>query len=400
MEFKVEDNLRNKSGIYKITNLTNGKFYIGSATRLRKRFSDHKRYLERKTHDNDHLTNSYHLNGAENFVFECIELVAKEKLIEREQFYIDSLSACNENIGYNICPTAGSTLGLKRTQESKDEISKKHGRKVFQWSEDEYLFREYESIGMASKETGLNRGSIKCAALGYSKHKYANFIWSYESVPSKTKGHSREKRDSSIVNRISDTKSTKIIKKDIGGKFLSEHKSARCIQLETGILAEGVRLSCRKGTIYAGYRWEYAEKVKNGGRVGEKSTRFGVLFTTEQLIDISRKSGPVIQYDLNGNIVKEHLSLIEAHLYSGVDKDLIRYCCIYNKHNVGGFIFRRKNFLDRKYKKIHMLDDNSEIIESFDSIYQACEKHKMLTSSVYQAIRKNFKCNNYFWRFE
>lgn len=401
MEFRIPREDGQKSGVYKITNVVNGKFYIGSAARLRKRFSSHKCDLGNRSHDNEYLIHAYHKHGANNFTFECIEFVEKGRLIEREQFFIDDLKACDPEIGYNICPTAGSTLGLKRTQESKDNISRKHGRKVYQWEfETGYLFAEHDSIGMAEKATGFSRDGIKCAALGYNKHKHAGFVWSYESIPSKTKGQNRGKVDISIVNRTSETKGTKVVQKDISGNLIKEHKNARFAQMETGFLAHGIRVSCRKGSVYCGYKWEYVGDVKNGGKVGKNATRFGVKFTTEHLIDMSRKSGPVIQYDLNGNIVKEHLSLIEAHLYSGIDKKVISTCCFYNKHHINGFVFRFKELLGRKFKTIHRLDENLNPVESFDSIYQACDKHHILTSSIYQSIRKGRKCDGFYWEIE
>lgn len=400
MEFKVERKDGQKCGIYKITNTVNGKFYIGSAVKLRKRFSGHKFDLENRSHDNEHLVAAYHKYGADNFIFECIEFVERKKLIEREQFHIDSLKACDPEIGYNICPTAGSTFGLKRTQESKDNISRKHGRKVYQWSEDEYLVQEYDSIGLAEKATGFSRDSIKCAALGYNKYKHGGFIWSYESVPAKTKGHSRAKVDPSIVDRTSEKKGTQVAQKDLDGSLIKIYKNARFAQIETGFPSQGIRACCRKKSIYKGYRWEYVGEVKNNGKVGKNAAMFGKKFSNDSLIAISRKSGPVFQYNLDGTLVKEHLSLFEAHLYSGIGSKLIGSCCYYRKYSVEGFLFRSKELLSRKYKKIHMLNDEFEIVESFDSIYQACEKYKILTSSIYQAVKRGRKCNNNFWRFE
>lgn len=400
MEFKVARKDGQKCGIYKITNIANGKFYIGSAAKLRKRFSGHKFELENRSHDNEHLTKAYHKYGTSNFIFECIEFVEKSKLIEREQFYIDSLKACDPEIGYNICPTAGSTFGLKRTQESKDSMSRKHGRKVYQWSEDEYLVQEYDSIGLAEKATGFRRDSIKCAALGYNKHKHGGFIWSYESVPAKTKGHSRSKVDLSIVDRTSEKKGTQVAQKDLDGNLIKIHKNARFAQIETGFLSQGIRVCCRKKSIYKGYRWEYVGEVKNKGRVGEKSSMFGKKFSNDSLIAISRKSGPVFQYNLDGSLVKEHMSLFEAHLYSGIDKKDIAGCCYYNKHSIGGYYFRFKELLSRNFRKIFRLDDNFNPIESYDNIYHACEKYKILSSTIYQSIRKQVKCDGSYWKFE
>jgi predicted GIY-YIG superfamily endonuclease len=40
------------SGIYKITNLLNGKMYIGSAVNVRKRWHQHRHGLRCNKHDN------------------------------------------------------------------------------------------------------------------------------------------------------------------------------------------------------------------------------------------------------------------------------------------------------------------------------------------------------------
>ena len=110
------------SGIYKITNVANGKFYIGSAVNIKNRFSTHISELNSGTHDNRHLQRAWRKYGKDNFKFEIIENVEdKQLLLEREQFYID-----NFNPDYNICRTAGNTSGRKATDETKLKISINH----------------------------------------------------------------------------------------------------------------------------------------------------------------------------------------------------------------------------------------------------------------------------------
>ena len=106
------------SGIYKITNTVTGKFYIGSAVNIRKRINEHRSELRANTHVNRHLQNAWNKHGADCFEFTALEYCKKERLIEREQFYIDS-----ENPSYNICQTAGSTLGIKLTEQTKRKLS-------------------------------------------------------------------------------------------------------------------------------------------------------------------------------------------------------------------------------------------------------------------------------------
>src|SRR3972149_5065844 len=104
------------SGIYKILNLVNGKFYIGSAVRLNKRFERHRWELDNNRHSNQILQRAYNKYSADVFEFTIIEYIespTKEILEVREQFYMDTLKP-----EYNILPIAGSHLGSKRSPES------------------------------------------------------------------------------------------------------------------------------------------------------------------------------------------------------------------------------------------------------------------------------------------
>jgi group I intron endonuclease len=60
-------------GVYKITNMINGKIYIGSSNNIYNRWSQHKASLNAKTHNNIHLQNAWNLYGSQNFKFEIIE---------------------------------------------------------------------------------------------------------------------------------------------------------------------------------------------------------------------------------------------------------------------------------------------------------------------------------------
>lgn len=110
------------SGIYKITNLVNGKYYIGSAVNTKGRFATHISQLNSGKHGNKYLQKAWDKYGKENFKFEVIEeIYDKNILLEREQFYLDTF--CPQ---YNICKTAGNTLGRKFSEETKKKISENH----------------------------------------------------------------------------------------------------------------------------------------------------------------------------------------------------------------------------------------------------------------------------------
>jgi group I intron endonuclease len=114
---KDMENTQNKSGIYAIINTQNGKRYVGSAVNLHNRFCQHRRLLDKGKHKNIYLQNAWNKFGESCFEFIVIEHCPVEQLIDLEQRSIDEQSE------YNISPTAGNSLGVKRTPEFKAKIS-------------------------------------------------------------------------------------------------------------------------------------------------------------------------------------------------------------------------------------------------------------------------------------
>lgn len=104
-----------KSGIYKILNKTNGKFYIGSAVNIKVRWYQHKWYLNNGNHHNLYLQRAWNLNKDD---FEFITLELCKNIREREQHWIDLLKP-----DYNLAPTAGSLLNYKHSEETKRKMS-------------------------------------------------------------------------------------------------------------------------------------------------------------------------------------------------------------------------------------------------------------------------------------
>jgi len=88
------------SGIYKITRLKTGEIYIGQTTSIDKRFQDHvKSALGVGTLTSSQLHRTMAKDGPENFTFEIIEQVEKDKLKEREAYYINFYDS--KNYGLN-----------------------------------------------------------------------------------------------------------------------------------------------------------------------------------------------------------------------------------------------------------------------------------------------------------
>ena len=78
------------SGVYKITRLKTNEIYIGQTTSIDKRWQDHvKSALGVGTLASSQLHRVMAQDGCENFTFEVLEEVPKDKLRERESYYID-----------------------------------------------------------------------------------------------------------------------------------------------------------------------------------------------------------------------------------------------------------------------------------------------------------------------
>lgn len=111
--------------IYCITNLVNGKLYVGQSYDKDKRFKEHVKCLKGGYHCNIYLQKSWIKYGPEVFKFSVLEECSIELLNEREQYWIDKLN-CVQPVGYNMAPVAGSMLNYKHTEEARANMSKSH----------------------------------------------------------------------------------------------------------------------------------------------------------------------------------------------------------------------------------------------------------------------------------
>lgn len=140
------------SGIYAIVFRPTGKMYIGSAINMRKRWLQHQNTLKRNCHRNPYLQYAWNKYGPECFCFLELERAEPDRLVEREQDYIDELKACDRDHGFNLCVTAGSQLGMKRSLESRGKMAAAQlGRK----QSPESLAKRLDKLRNPSRETRM-----------------------------------------------------------------------------------------------------------------------------------------------------------------------------------------------------------------------------------------------------
>ncbi len=118
-----------KSGIYKIVNKVNGKYYIGSSNDIDGRWREHINDLKANRHHNVYLQRSWNKYGGQSFEFLLLELISPSELLRREQEYLDVEEARQvKRQCYNLKFVAGP--GGRFSEETRQKLSEsKMGKK-------------------------------------------------------------------------------------------------------------------------------------------------------------------------------------------------------------------------------------------------------------------------------
>jgi len=125
------------SGLYRIINKTNNKFYIGSSDDIHRRWRDgHINLLEKNKHDNQHLQNAWNKYGKDNFIFEIYRDCDPINLLTEEQKELDAW--VGNLLCYNMRKSAECPIfpGEHRSEEVKKKISLAQKGKT-RWTEEQ-----------------------------------------------------------------------------------------------------------------------------------------------------------------------------------------------------------------------------------------------------------------------
>jgi len=208
-----------KAGIYKIINPENQQFYIGSSYDIKNRWRKHLERLNKGNHPNIHLQRAWNIKTID-FILESIEYCEISKLIEKEQYYIDTL-----NPHYNICRIAGNSTGVKRTEKTKQllrdiNLGKKQSQETI----------EKRRVKLKGKKN-LTKEQIEKYAV--AKRGILNPIFKTgwdKQVSAMKLSNTGCKRHKSVGVKIAQALSKAVIQLDLEGNFIKEWSSANEIE--------------------------------------------------------------------------------------------------------------------------------------------------------------------------
>lgn len=235
--------------IYRITNVTNNKCYIGSAINYNARIKRHLNDLKVGRHHSSKLQRSYNKYGVESFIFEIIENVYNvDLLIETEQKWLDKL---RPELNMTLIAGLNSHLGMKRSQVTKDKISNKlTGITRSQETKDKI---SKAKLGVSIDSTNMNKDKIGKSLSKQHRDKIGKGNEG-KLVSQETRNLIRTSlKEQNLISAVSNS----VKKYSLDGELLDEYTSMKKAEIANGYGRDSLRyhLIVKGKTEYNDFKW-------------------------------------------------------------------------------------------------------------------------------------------------
>jgi group I intron endonuclease len=175
-------------GIYKITNVVDGKVYIGQTQNLINRKRNHFYWLGRNSHHNDHLQKTFNKYGKDKFIFEIIE--ETDDLDNKELYWLNENGGLNSNKTYNLKgPKTKEWSNYVKVKQSKSMLGENNPmwgkptttrKPILKLNKNGEIIKEYEFLTQV-KEDGYNPSNVMYCANGIKGYKKSKgFYWKWK----------------------------------------------------------------------------------------------------------------------------------------------------------------------------------------------------------------------------
>jgi group I intron endonuclease len=260
-ELKQIDENDRFSGIYALYNIETTKVYVGSSKDIYDRvYGDHYRTLINNSHYNKYLQSAFN-KDKDSFIFVLLEVVENQnRLIEKEQFWMDSFKSYYPENGYNLAPTAGSMLGFRHSDKTKEKIS--NFQKGRNHSEETKKKRSESLKGEKCFWYGKTLSQEHIHKIQNSRGEFKQTEEGRKKISEALKTRVRKKES---YDKIADKLSITILQYSKNGDFIKEWKSiaeaAKSLNISRGNIGSVLH---GKRNSSGGFKWKFKSEVEVG----------------------------------------------------------------------------------------------------------------------------------------
>lgn len=328
------------TGIYKITSPSN-RIYIGQSINILNRFKQYKYFYE--DFSKCLIQKSIKKYGYTNHIFEVIEQCNEDRLNEREIYWIDfyksNVKKFPNSKGLNFTDGGDNpprNFGRIVSDKSKNEISLKNCKNfadkrinnIHQYDINAVLIKIWNANEFNKNCTFKYPQIINiCKGKGFT-HK--GYVWRFENDSFntfETKPTKKIKVEKIKVEKVKKIKPPKI-------KIVKEKKPRPLTSEETK-----QKMSESQKKIWTDERKEHFSKMFKGREAPWKKEKHSKEYIEKRMSKIRK---PIIQYDLEGNFIKEWESAKSAERDGGYHSDRVSWAA-------RGILKKYRNFI-WKYK--------------------------------------------------
>lgn len=257
--------------VYKHTNKTNGKVYVGMTKNLQDRWS-----RQGNRYDScSYFYKAIQKYGWDGFIHEVIEdHLTLDEANERERYWIDFYDSRNKEKGYNLLAGGNTGEMLPETRKKMSEsriayLDESNIRRAVRCVETGELFT---CTADAEQKTGILKSQIfQCCDHKPSAFTAKGYHWVYETeMPDWTptlaqlkiqeiesfRGGSEEDKQKAYIARVT-AKGKKVLCIELNKIFLSAREASRELNIDSSRISKVCRGQAKSA---GGYHWQYIEE--------------------------------------------------------------------------------------------------------------------------------------------